>query len=57
LAWDLGFGMSGSLEKPARELAEHTLVSVGEQVRVGEEGTEQAALLCGKESENEFSTA
>ena len=49
--------MSGSLEKPARELAEHTLVSVGEQVRVGEEGTEQAALLCGKESENEFSTA
>jgi hypothetical protein len=57
LAWDLGFGMPGSLEKPARELAEYTLVSVGEQVIVDEVGTEQAAFLCGKESENQFSTA
>lgn len=49
--------MPGSLEKPARELAEYTLVSVGEQVIVDEVGTEQAAFLCGKESENQFSTA
>lgn len=43
--------MSGSLEKPARELAEYMLV------RVEEDGTEPAAFLCGKESENQFSTA
>jgi len=49
--------MSVSLEKPARELAEYTLVSMGVQVRLDEEGTEQAAFLCGKESENQFSTA
>jgi hypothetical protein len=49
--------MSGSLEKPARELAEYTLVWVGVQVREEEDGTEPAAFLCGKESENQFSTA
>jgi hypothetical protein len=48
--------MSGSLEKPARELAEYTLVWVGVQVRV-DDGTRPAAFLCGKESENQFSTA
>jgi len=49
--------MSGSLEKPARELVEYTLVWVGVQVRVDKDGTEPAAFLCGKESENQFSTA
>lgn len=49
--------MSASLEKPARELAEYTLVWVGVQVRVEEDGTGPAAFLCGKESENQFSTA
>ena len=49
--------MSGSLEKPARELAEYTLVWVGVQVRVDEEGTELAAFLHVKENENQFSTA
>jgi len=49
--------MSGSLEKPARELAEYKLVWVGVQVRVDEDGTESAAFLCGNESENQFSTA
>ena len=53
----MGFGMSGSLAKPARELAEYTLVWVGVQVRVDEDGTEPAAFLCGKERENQFSTA
>jgi len=48
--------MSGSLEKPARELAECTLVWVGVRVRV-DEGTELAAFLHVKESENQFSTA
>jgi hypothetical protein len=49
--------MSGSLEKPARELAEYTLVWVGVQVRVDKDGTRPADVLCGKERENLFSTA
>jgi hypothetical protein len=49
--------MSGSLEKPARELAVCTLVWVGVRVRVDKEGTEPAAFLYGKERENQFSTA
>jgi len=57
LAWDLGFGVSGSLEKPARKLVEYTLVWVGVQIRVDKEGTETAPFLCGKESEYQFSTA
>ena len=53
----MGFGMSRSLEKPARELVGCMLVWVGVRVRVDKEGTEPAAFLYGKESENQFSTA
>jgi hypothetical protein len=56
LAFDLGFGLSISLEKAARELADYMLVWVGVQVRVDEDITVPAAFLCGNESENQFST-
>ena len=41
--------MYDSLETAARELAEYTLVWVGVQVRVDEDGTKPTAVLCGKE--------